>query len=331
MPNCIYYGAPGTGKSYSVSERIKEVYPKFNELNSDESKFVFRTTLHPEYTYSDFVGQLMPVKNNDSITYEFTPGIFTLALKQAITNPDHYVFLVLEELSRANVASVFGDLFQLLDRAEGVSEYSISNPLIANFVYHDQSNNQTSTISNSYIYLPSNFVLLGTVNTNDQNVFVMDTAFKRRFEWEYVSTDAVGDNVNNPSIEYQKDKFISWWDFYKEINRYITVKMKLGEDKQIGQFFIKFSEDNSRNKKLIQNKLLQYLWEDVEKASYGKKLFSEKINSFSDLYKNYEEGLQIFSDEFINRIELSITHLDNADLMVAENNIGDISYDQRDK
>lgn len=303
IPNCIFYGAPGTGKSHSVSELIKTYYPNFDKQASEESHFVFRTTLHPEYTYNDFVGQLMPVKKGDDIDYEFTPGVFSLALKKALINPQKYVFLVLEELSRANVAAVFGDIFQLLDRKDGISEYSITNSLIANFVYAKDSNPLHKDYSNQKIFLPANLVIIGTVNTNDQNVFVMDTAFKRRFEWEYISTDPVGDDLNNPEFEYQTSHTIKWWDFYQKLNQFITSIMNLGEDKQIGQFFIHFKDDKEKNKKLIQNKLLQYLWEDVQKVSYASKLFSEEIKNFSDLYKKFGRGEKIFSKEFLELLE----------------------------
>ena len=302
ISNRIYYGAPGTGKSYSVTESIAEFYPEIRN-GFDNSEFIYRTTLHPEYSYSDFVGQLMPVKKGEHITYDFTPGVFSLALKKALNNPNNYVFLVLEELSRANVAAVFGDLFQLLDRTNGRSDYSITNSLIANYVYRSITDSQEIDFSERKIYLPTNLVIIGTVNTNDQNVFVMDTAFKRRFEWEYVSTDPVygknGEEINNPSIEYKKDSSIKWWDFYLSINYYITAIMNLSEDKQIGQFFIKFENDSSRNQSMLQNKLLQYLWEDVQKATYGKDLFASQISSFSELYRKFGDGENVFSDDFL--------------------------------
>ena len=139
--NIIYYGAPGTGKSYCINEEIKKVYPNFNDETNEESTFVFRTTLHPEYTYTDFVGQVMPKSNEGEVTYDFRPGVFTKALAKAIEheNEGKPVYLVLEELSRSNVSAVFGDLFQLLDRKDGRSEYSITNSLIAREVYPTNS------------------------------------------------------------------------------------------------------------------------------------------------------------------------------------------------
>ncbi|MFT9817776.1 AAA family ATPase [Lysinibacillus sp. NPDC056185] len=301
--NIIYYGAPGTGKSYAVTKKIKEYYPDFEDLNSIESQNIFRTTLHPEYTYSDFVGQIMPTIKEDGPSYEFMPGVFTLALKRAIEleSGHHPVYLVLEELSRANVAAVFGDLFQLLDRKDGKSEYSISNPLIAKEIYGASTNK---------IFLPNNLFILSTVNTNDQNVFVMDTAFKRRFEWEYVNTRPTN-LYNNPEIPISRGsgdrECISWHDFYQELNSYITKEMELGEDKQVGQFFIKFTDDFGRNKEKIKNKLLQYLWSDIHGTSFnGKKLFDDEIVSFSILYDRFENDQKVFNDDFLDNLSVNI-------------------------
>ncbi len=299
--NIIYYGAPGTGKSYGVSKEIEQVYPNFKDERSDDSSFVFRTTFHPEYTYTDFVGQVMPKVTNGLITYEFVPGIFTQALAKAMDSKQEGrpVFLVLEELSRANVAAVFGDLFQLLDRHNGQSEYSITNSLIAKEVYGDSG-------AESKIYIPNNLHIYGTVNTNDQNVFVMDTAFKRRFEWKYVSTKPVSDE-NNPLIKIKglegNDSNVEWHKFYQRLNKFITTDMALGEDKQVGQFFIKFTDNDKENRNQLQNKLLQYLWDDVQGASFnGVKLFDPSISTFSELYDKFGHNQKVFSDDFLEKL-----------------------------
>ncbi|WP_339181052.1 AAA family ATPase [Oceanobacillus sp. FSL W7-1293] len=308
--NIIYYGAPGTGKSYGVTKEIKKYYPSFENESNLESRFIFRTTLHPEYTYSDFVGQVMPKVQGDSIKYVFTPGVFTRALSRAIEmeGTDQPVFLVLEELSRANVAAVFGDLFQLLDRKKGESEYSISNSLIAKEVYNLSQEEADSDDGNKKIYLPNNLFIYGTVNTNDQNVFAMDTAFKRRFDWKYISTKPVksedGIELNNPVISIGGQKEIRWWDFYQRLNEHITSVMQLGEDKQIGQFFIKFNENKKENNSKVQNKLLQYLWDDIEQASFTEEKLFENILNFSDLYEKYENDEEIFHSKFLSSLNL---------------------------
>lgn len=328
--NLIFSGAPGTGKSYNVSKLVKEYYPDFENEENEQSQFVFRTTLHPEYTYSDFVGQIMPVTKDDKIDYDFIPGVFTRALEKAISfeQTNQKVFLILEELSRANVASVFGDLFQLLDRKNGKSEYPISNSLIAKEVFHSgplknedgSINKENEKLQNKKIYLPSNLYILCTVNTSDQNVFVMDTAFKRRFDWIPVLTDPVknlktGDYINNPEITIDGVK-LKWCEFYPILNNYITSKMGLSEDKQIGQFFIKFDDNSSTEvvQTLLKNKLLQYLWDDVENAAYSKKLF-EGITSFSELYKKFGVT-QIFNAELIT----ALNNIKNSDIEITNDN-----------
>lgn len=306
--NIIYYGAPGTGKSYGISQEIKKVYSNFDDETSEDAAFVFRTTLHPEYTYTDFVGQVMPKVTDNVIKYEFIPGIFTRALAKAIKHEKEgkAVFLVLEELSRANVAAVFGDLFQLLDRKNGRSEYSITNSLISQVVYPMNPDQSEEAIGNQKIYIPRNLHILGTVNTNDQNVFVMDTAFKRRFEWKYISTKPTN-NENNPNLLIinldSSMGYIKWHDFYQVLNKYITHDMGLSEDKQVGQFFIQFNNNAEENKVQIQNKLLQYLWDDVQAASFNsKKIFNSSISNFSDLYDKFENNEIIFNEDFISRL-----------------------------
>lgn len=301
--NIIYYGAPGTGKSYSVSNLIKEKYSDYN-AGDDNNDNVFRVTLHPEYTYSDFVGQLLPHSDDSGkVDYRFIPGIFTNALKQAIQNPDKHVYLVLEEMSRANVAAVFGDLFQLLDRKNGSSEYAINNDQIAKIVYGDSTHKVT---------IPGNMTLFGTVNTSDQNVFVMDTAFKRRFDWRYVSTNAGADteafkSENNPEINIGDGVTVNWKKLYQTLNQFIVGNLGLSEDKQIGPYFIKFEGASSEGAhRLVRDKLLQYLWEDINSSAMemytsNDNLFEgkDKIPSFSSLYEKFDRKEKIFSNIFI--------------------------------
>lgn len=322
--NIIYYGAPGTGKSYGLTELIKESgIDDYDPKAGNE--FVERITLHPEYTYSDFVGQIMPVVRTNqnalsgkTITYDFQAGDFTRTLRRAFENKDHPVFLVMEEMSRANVAAVFGDLFQLLDRdRDGYSEYAIDNPLIAKYVFEDEHKTN--------IYLPPNLMIIGTVNNSDQNVYVMDTAFKRRFEWRYVSTIPQGSFTNNPKISFVdkngNEQRVLWKDFFETLNDYIVNTLKLSEDKQIGPYFIKFSTDSSlpsdellkHNNWLIKNKLLQYLWEDVSTVSNitsEQNLFSENIRSFSSLYSMYENNEAIFSHSFLDLLQFKVNDMD---------------------
>lgn len=304
----IIYGPPGTGKSFSITDIIKKSYKNF-DLKID-NPFVFRTTLHPEYTYNDFIGQIMPVVKEEKITYDFSPGIFTKALDTAIKHPNNDIYLILEEMSRANVAAVFGDVFQLLDRSNGESDYQINHDIISKYIYNTEDHK---------ISLPSNLHIVGTVNTSDQNVFVMDTAFKRRFNFEYMDLDPVKDDkgdifLNNYPLQFKKESdgrviHSDWITFYQEFNEFIVANLGLSEDKQLGQFFIKFSDNGEDNKNAICNKLLQYIWQDIHQVSYSKtSIFRKEIQTFSKAYSELKKALKlnnpidIFSDELVQQL-----------------------------
>lgn len=294
----IHFGAPGTGKSYSLSQIIGESYKDYKE--TDDNPYIFRTTIHNEYSYYDFVGNVMPTVDNGQISYDFKAGIFTQALDKALANEDYDIYLIVEEMSRGNVAAIFGDIFQLLDRdASGESEYRINNELI----YAALSPEAQAKLTENKIYLPSNLHLLGTVNTSDQNVNVLDTAFKRRFGFVYQSVKPAinrqGQLLNTYTFELGGEAF-EWNDFYQKLNQFIVSEDGLGlnEDKQIGQFFVKFKamngemsdEDKARvshyNFNQIRNKVLHYLWEDVQQASVtDNKLFVPQ--SFTELYEKF--------------------------------------------
>lgn len=312
----ILFGAPGTGKSFLIKERLKAV--------RDDK--IFRVTIHPEYMYSDFVGQILPVSTSTGTGFEFKEGPFTRALAEAYSDLREDVYLVIEELSRGNVAAIFGDIFQLLDRDKHFeSRYAIRNKDIADKI---------PSLVTDEIKLPSNFNIICTVNMNDQNVFPMDTAFKRRFSWEYISTAPVEDAAgiidkkkNNPSISISVDTdtthdlITTWQSFYMALNYFITDKEKgLGrkEDKQVGQFFIEFDDNLISNSHssivteaedakqkintIIKNKLLMYLWQDVQGSSGFKgavTMFAPAITSYDVLYNSYGKD-KVFSDAFID-------------------------------
>lgn len=313
----ILFGAPGTGKSYAIKEKLKAI-------SSDK---IFRITIHPEFLYTDFVGQLLPVTSTVGTAFEFVEGPFTKALIEAYSDSSKEVYLVLEELSRGNVSAIFGDIFQLLDRDKHfVSQYPIRNKNIADKI---------PILTTDEIVLPSNFNIICTVNMNDQSVFPIDTAFKRRFDWEYVSTNPIVDmstglrdtKLNNPKIKISVDNNPSndlettWQSFYAALNKFITDKEKgLGrkEDKQVGQFFIDFSYStivdshstvnsisiaatNEINRK-IKNKLLLYLWQDVQSSNAFRSsisLFDNSITSYDELYNKFGVD-KVFSDLFLN-------------------------------
>lgn len=294
----IYFGAPGTGKSFAVDNFIRECYPN---VKNSENAFIFKTTIYADYSYYNFIGSIMPVSNDGSIKYDFEAGIFTKALATALKYEDKDIFLVVEELSRGNIASIFGDIFLLLDRDEnGESEYFINNDLISQYL---KKNNIKSW---DKIVLPRNFHIIGTVNTSDQNVNVIDTAFKRRFEFIYIDVDAARNQDNELLNTFEftlDDKTFEWNQLFMALNSLITTKLELSEDKQIGQFFIKFNSNKNENIKFseLQNKLLHYLWEDVQGATFSnERIFKDKYKTFSSLYKDFGEHVNIFSEDFNN-------------------------------
>ncbi|MFR3044890.1 hypothetical protein [Veillonella parvula] len=298
----MLYGAPGTGKSYSISFLIRQSYPSFNEC--DDNPYVFRTTIYRDYSYFDFVGNIMPVTKDGKISYEFVPGIFTTALFAALRNQDSGidVYLILEEMSRGDIASIFGDIFQLLDRDDtGKSMYGINNKSIYEYLILN------GAIKPGYkIVIPKNLHIIGTVNTSDQNVNVIDTAFKRRFDFKYVGVEPIKSNnngyVNNFSINFTSDNQYEWVKIYQAINHVIINDLGLAEDKQLGPFFLKDKGNDDLNRDQVANKLLHYLWQDVERVSYTSgSLFADGITSFSQLYYAFEKRENILSKSVIEQ------------------------------
>lgn len=294
----IYFGAPGTGKSYGVDKLIRNCYP---DIENKDNPFVFKTTVYSDYSYYNFIGNIMPTSKNGEIGYDFKAGIFSQALATAFEYSDKEIFLIVEEMSRGNIASIFGDIFQLLDRDKnGLSEYSVNNDLII------QHFDEKGINIGKKIFLPRNFHIIGTVNTSDQNVNVIDTAFKRRFEFVYVDVSPVSKDgtIMNEYVFTLANKEFEWNKLYMSLNKLITTKLELSEDKQIGQFFIKFNNYSNDEQKFaaIQNKLLHYLWDDVQGAviSDEYKIFNKEYKTFSSLYKDFGEKLNVFSEELID-------------------------------
>ena len=295
----MYYGAPGTGKSYRIASLIKKSYPGYTEY--DDNPYVFRTTIYRDYSYYDFVGNIMPVTKEGKVSYEFVPGIFTTALCTALRTQDRNidVYLILEEMSRGDIASIFGDIFQLLDRDDtGKSMYGINNKSIYEYLILN------GVIKAGHkIIIPSNLHIIGTVNTSDQNVNVIDTAFKRRFDFKYIGVDPIhvddkdDEYVNNFDIKFTDTVTYEWVKLYQAINHIIINDLGLAEDKQLGPFFLKDKDDDDANREQVADKLLHYLWQDVERVSYtGASLFDDSIKSFSQLYSTFKNKKNILSE-----------------------------------
>ncbi|MDV6167615.1 AAA family ATPase [Flavobacterium sp. DG1-102-2] len=258
----IFYGAPGTGKSHKIEKIIEDVPQDQKE----------RVTFHPEYDYSSFVGGYRPYseKKGDEyvITYRFIPQIFTNIYIKAWQNPGKDYYLVIEEINRGNCAEIFGDLFQLLDRN---SNYNISpSKDLLDYLKQQLTGDAVKGIEGDKMRLPSNLHLLASMNTSDQSLFPMDSAFKRRWSWEYVPVnyEESANGVANPSYNFQvelgPDKRFKWIDFIKKVNQIIKLNPNLGLDKCLGNYFIKPSENIITLEEFV-NKAMFYLWIDVFK------------------------------------------------------------------
>ncbi|KOY78300.1 hypothetical protein RZ75_12690 [Apilactobacillus kunkeei] len=286
--NEIIYGAPGTGKSYMVNESIK-----YTPGDGLYDKFVFRTTFYEEYSYLDFVGEVKPDTFNDDIGYSFVPGIFTKSLKRAIDNPERKVYLIIEELTRGNAEAIFGDIFQLLDRDDnGKSVYGIDNANISKYVFDDEF---------CKVFIPSNLFIICTANSSDQNTFVLDTAFKRRFSFNYV--DVKPSHNNNFKFIYG-NKELNWDDFYMKLNDFIVYNLKLSEDKQIGEWFVVGSKDIKKNTQMVKEKVLNYLWEDVNGLSLinidADNIFLDEFKTFRDVMVAFDEGKEVLNKKLMD-------------------------------
>ena len=283
----IYYGAPGTGKSHRIKKELKE-------MNVPE-KNIFRTTFHPDSDYSSFVGAYKPtmkpvadeykavVGKDEEIAYSFVPQTFIKAYTHAYKNPDENIYLIIEEINRGNCAQIFGDLFQLLDRDEnGGSEYPIKADSDLKMYLEGELGIGHDGIKDGELCLPSNLYIWATMNTSDQSLFPIDSAFKRRWDWEYEpikykNTDwviEIGDNT------------YKWTSFQRIINDKIFEATN-SEDKMLGDYFVKPC-NNVITEKLFINKVLFYLWNDVCKDGDGDifRTDGNKDVKFSDLYND---------------------------------------------
>ncbi len=301
----IFYGAPGTGKSHEVKKLTGELLDNGEEQDLPN---VFRTTFHPDTDYASFVGCYKPTMKptskeektltgkDEEIVYEFVPQVFTDAYVYAYNNPSKPAYLVIEEINRGNCAQIFGDLFQLLDRKDGKSEYKIkADKDLAKYLNEAKDKNGQDILTNKEgikdgkLCLPANLHILATMNTSDQSLFPMDSAFKRRWEWEYVPIN-YDTNINSGDFEITiGDKSYSWVDFIKQVNKKIF-DLTQSEDKQMGNFFIKHSIDEVG----FKSKVMFYLWYEVLRDEtennkyffYGETTDDGKLSKFTfkDLY-----------------------------------------------
>ena len=387
----IYYGAPGTGKSYEIENVI---------LKDVDEKYVFRTTFHPDADYASFVGCYKPisycrrairsdytidelaeilktsyasatiktkalhsfaleyvdyfngiiasfnkkdlvlkadlsedykveinkivnlnqwmVENNylsttSNISYEFSAEVFTNAYVEAWNNPTNHIYLVIEEINRGNCAQIFGNLFQLLDRKNGVSEYPIkADAALSQYLHKKLRRDSLDGIKGDKLTLPANLSILATMNTSDQSLFPMDSAFKRRWDWEYIPIK-IDDSLESAKFRIVIDKNVYLWhDFISVVNKKIE-DITESADKQLGNFFIKGNIEASE----FCSKVMFYLWTEVCKEAYkinsffiSKQDAIEEEFSFNNLYESKERRNELLIG-FMDKLEVS--PIDNID------------------
>ena len=314
----IYYGAPGTGKSKTIKDLTfgESVIRTTFHPDSDYASFV--GTYKPiteEVTLRDCYGKKVidddtnEVVKEERIAYKFIPQAFLEAYVEAWKKlgSSKKQFLIIEEINRGNCAQIFGDLFQLLDRNEyGFSDYpivadkdmqkylekefagcEITNKDEINQLY-GEANIVNLILKGERLVLPSNLYIWATMNTSDQSLFPIDSAFKRRWDWKYVPIREGRDKETNAPLNwyiYTGDKQYKWWSFISKVNELIG-SLTNSEDKKLGYFFCK-AKDGEIDADLFVSKVIFYLWNDVFK-DYG---FDDK--DFQD-----EEGKILSFDRF---------------------------------
>lgn len=299
--NFLLYGVPGCGKSFHVESEYE------SKITTEQCKV--RVVFHPDYTYSDFVGQLMPVlkevpnaqeeeKKEEKLQYEFVPGPFTKIIKTAYAEPEQKCLLIIEELNRGNAPAIFGEIFQLLDRKDdGESKYGIYNADIAKYAYGGLPENQgkaIDVIANKPIKLPPNLTIVATMNTSDQNVFTMDTAFQRRWQMKHIPNRFTGDSLDDKTInhvaKHLPNSDISWGVFAQTVNKKMhTANLGFGgtDDKSLGVYFATDNDLNDAER--FAEKVLKYLWDDAFKLG-RQALFSNCSEGLSSVIEAYEDA-----------------------------------------
>ncbi|MFK5968915.1 MAG: AAA family ATPase [Candidatus Marithrix sp.] len=329
----ILFGSPGTGKSYRVDKIISSDMEIYVEKTPEN---VIKTVFHPEYTYGDFVGKLMPISNEDGkVKYSYYEGHFLKALAQAYKNllkpsdkDGEDVVLVIDEINRGNSAAIFGNIFQLLDREKnGWSNYQINisemeiiklleligvselgqftkfqlkpNDWIGNLeILPEKIALLHLDLKNRTIKIPKNLSIIATMNTSDSSIYYMDSAFKRRWDWEFIGID--GKPVKADGIAFNNRE--EWEKFVKQLNIFIKGKHKhiRGiEDKQVGYRFINTLDDERIAKSTIQNKLMFFIWDNV---------FNRDKEPLIKLMKSTNDKLITFGD-FAEQVDMFIKNI----------------------
>lgn len=298
--NLIVYGAPGTGKSRGLEDLLKSGIWENKQYDNFISNYK-RVVFHPEYTYFDFIGTYKPIpihketsekffnmierKENNLepyIDYKFVPGPFITVLVESWLDKSHMHTLLIEEINRANAAFVFGEIFQLLDRLkDGTSEYAYepSKELMAYML----SIKGLEEHVHDGIKIPSNMNIVATMNSADQGVNILDSAFKRRWNYKYKKID-IGNAIHRDKLFIYANQSIKWGNFVKSLNDKL-IKSRIEEDRLIGPYFIKPDELDSVS---AMDKLLLYLWDDVLRHQ-RQQFFANNIRTFADLSYGFDK------------------------------------------
>ncbi|WP_231426993.1 AAA family ATPase [Pedobacter sp. Leaf250] len=308
--NWLIYGAPGTGKSNFIEEK--------SSVFSVNKK---RITFYPDYSYSKFVGSYKPSSyyrnsatgityhekatdtrnhpqyiNEPVIDYRFVPGPFMDALLDAykgLISGERYL-LIIEELNRANASAVFGEIFQLLDRKKGTSEYRVRLSDEAMNYLAEQLREETyqdilSDLLSNGLYIPSTLYIWSTMNSADQGVFPLDSAFKRRWEIKYLPLNANEDKLPAAELEFGGKKY-KWNNIRRAINHYLIKKAGVAEDRLIAPFFLSPEQlsDTENLGETFKSKVLLYLKDDILRHKKG--FFNEENSSISAIDDNFHQN-----------------------------------------
>lgn len=305
--NRILFGAPGTGKSNTLNRNVATLLQDGGEYE--------RVTFHPDYSYANFVGTYKPVPTEDGISYEFVPGPFIRLYVKALQNSKTldikpYV-LIVEEINRANVAAVFGDIFQLLDRdSDEKSEYPIhASEDLKNYLSKaDVLGGNPEDYQE--ICIPDNMFIWATMNSADQGVYPMDTAFKRRWDFTYLGINNGVSEIADYNFRLANGKVINWNTLRTAINDRMAA-LKINEDKLMGPFFLSkkiLGSGNAGFLNAFKNKVLMYIFEDAGKQKKHD-IFRKDSTSGRDLMlysalceKFDKNGIEIFCDEITKSV-----------------------------
>lgn len=293
-----------TIKYYRSIQKLLET-PQRKELRAEIQKCLQRdndgkaqhTYMNQAIALGEYLEKEGLWRDDSTITYAFTPQVFTKAYVHAWEHPNEKVYLVIEEINRGNCAQIFGDLFQLLDRKDdGTSCYPIrADKDLADYLQHVLNRDAKRGIEGGNLCLPPNLHIIATMNTSDQSLFPMDSAFKRRWDWEYIPINYSDEVKSGQFVITINDKNYKWVTFLKAVNRHIR-DLTHSEDKQMGNFFVK----NSIEKEAFKSKVMAYLWHEVCKDEYGTQ---------GNFFRSYEEEKKDVKEFSFNELYEEVDYL----------------------